>query len=65
MHINKLSLLHFSLASTLMLASVIANAETIQPEGLSSLKELHLTDSNNTRSQRLLITERVGTTVVD
>ena len=62
---NKFSMLHFLLASTLMLASVIANAETIRPEGLSSLQELRLIDSNDARSQRLLITDRNGTTVVN
>lgn len=62
---NKFSILHFSLASTLVLACVIANAETIRPEGLSSLQELRLVDSNDARSQRLLITDLAGTTVVD
>ncbi|HBX53937.1 MAG TPA: hypothetical protein DEH10_00760 [Pseudomonas sp.] len=65
LNINKLSMLHFSLTSTLMLASVIASAETIRPEGLSSLQELRLIDGNDTRPQRLLITDRTGATVVD
>jgi hypothetical protein len=62
---NKFSLLHFSLASTLVLTSAIASAETVRPEGLSALQELRLVDSADARSQRLLITDRTGTTVVD
>ncbi|MHA6491896.1 tetratricopeptide repeat protein [Pseudomonas borbori] len=62
---NKFSILHFLLISTLMLTSVIATAETVQPEDLSSLQELRLVDSNDSHSQRLLITDRAGTKVVD
>lgn len=62
---SKFSTLHFSLASTLVLASVIARAEMIGPEGLSSLQEVHIADSNDAGAQRLLITDRAGVTVVD
>lgn len=62
---SKFSILHFSLASTLVLACVAATAETVRPEGLSSIQEMRLTDSDDARAQRLLITDRTGATVVD
>lgn len=59
----KLSLLHFLLASVLALAS--ASAQTIRPEGLSSLDELRLAGGDHAHAQRLLITDRTGAVVVD
>ncbi len=56
---------NFSLASTLILTCFIANAESIRREDMSFLPELRLTDSDDTRAQRLLITYRTGATVVD
>lgn len=62
---NKFSLLHFSLASTLVLASAVTTAETIKPEGLSALAELRLVDASGTQAQRLQVIDRAGATVVD
>ncbi|TCD18352.1 tetratricopeptide repeat protein [Pseudomonas sp. IC_126] len=62
---NKLSLLHFSLVSTLALVSAMAHAEAIRSEGPSSLRELRLVDSGEARAQRLVITDSTGATVLD
>ncbi len=64
MHFNILSAWRFSLNSTLMLAGATATAETIRPEGLSSLQELRIADGDDGRAQRLQITNRTGATVL-
>lgn len=65
MKINKFSTLYYSTALTLVLSSVIAASETIRPEGMYSVEELRIVDSHDTLSQRLLITDRAGTILVD
>lgn len=62
---SRFKALHFSLTSILALACVTAHAETIRTDGLSSLQELRLADDDSGHAQRLLITDRTGTTVVD
>lgn len=64
-HTSKISMRYFAVASTLALTNAIANTETIRLEDMSSIQEMRLTDSNDTRAQRLLITDRTGATVVD
>lgn len=61
---TKSSLRHFSLASLLMLAGAVAHAETIRPEGLSSLQALRIAEGD-AGAQRLLITDRSGAVVLD
>ena len=53
------------MASILTLANITAHAETIRPEGLSSLQELRIVEDDGAHRQRLLITDRTGATVVD
>ena len=65
MHSNTFSVWRFSLTSALMLACAVATAETIRPEGLSSLQELRIADDDDARAQRLQITDRTGATVLD
>lgn len=65
MHSNTFSVWSFSLTSALMLAGAAATAETIWPEGLSSLQELRITDGDDGRAQRLQITNRTGATMLD
>ncbi|MFG0382816.1 tetratricopeptide repeat protein [Pseudomonas sp. zbq_18] len=60
---SKLSKRHFALA--LALSSITAHAGTVRPEGLSSLQELRIADDDGAHAQRLLITDRTGTAVVD
>lgn len=64
LHGNKRDRRHLALASLLMLASVIAHAEAIRPEGLSVMQELRIAEGE-AGAQRLLITDRAGAVVLD
>lgn len=65
LHGNKRDRRYLALTSLLMLASVIAHAEAIRPEGLSVLQELRIADGNDAGAQRLLIIDHSGAVVLD